>query len=156
RVRRLRLAHGPLQTFGWCQPRPTNGILVAMIVMNCTFTSGGMFAMKSTACPQYSTGMRGSGFTSPFAWRTPCAMRLVNGGPGLRRSIWQQAMSYFRPPRESVLVRPVAACLVAVYGAESGRGACAEIEPLLMMRPPRGFWLFMILNASCAQKNMPF
>jgi len=25
-----------------------------------------------------------------------------------------------------------------VYGAELGRGACAEIDPLLMMRPPRG------------------
>ena len=31
-------------------------------------------------------------------------------------------------------------------GAEFGRGACAEIEPLLMMRPPRGVWSFMIRN----------
>ena len=30
------------------------------------------------------------------------------------------------------------ACLVAVYGAEWGRGAWAEIDPLLMMRPPAG------------------
>ena len=28
------------------------------------------------------------------------------------------------------------ACLVAVYGAELGRGVWAEIEPLLMIRPP--------------------
>jgi hypothetical protein len=33
---------------------------------------------------------------------------------------------------------PVIARFVAVYGAEFGRGACAEIDPLLMMRPPRG------------------
>src|SRR4029077_8199290 len=30
-----------------------------------------------------------------------------------------------------------------------------EIEPLLIMRPPRGFWLFMILIASCVHRNMP-
>src|SRR5947208_1070607 len=29
------------------------------------------------------------------------------------------------------------------------------MEPLLMMRPPRGSWLFMILNASCVQRNEP-
>ena len=55
-------------------------------------------------------------------------------------SIWPQAMSYLRPSSAVDLVSPVIACLVAVYGAEFGRGACAEIEPLLMIRPPRGFW----------------
>ena len=53
-------------------------------------------------------------------------------------------MSYFRPSSDVHLVSPVIACLVAVYGAEFGRGACAEIDPLLMMRPPRGSWSFMI------------
>ena len=53
-------------------------------------------------------------------------------------SIWLQAMSYLRPSSDVDFVSPVIACLVAVYGAEFGRGACAEIEPLLMMRPPRG------------------
>src|SRR3954452_17725112 len=38
-------------------------------------------------------------------------------------------------------------CLVEVYGEENGRGACAEIEPLLMMRPPRGVWSFMMRKA---------
>jgi hypothetical protein len=33
-------------------------------------------------------------------------------------------------------------------GAESGRGAWAESDPLLMMRPPRGSWLFIIRKAS--------
>ena len=32
------------------------------------------------------------------------------------------------------------ACLVAVYGAERGRGEVAEMDPLLMIRPPRGVW----------------
>ena len=53
------------------------------------------------------------------------------------------------------MVSPVIACLVEVYGAEKGRGVWAEIEPLLMMRPPRGLWLFMIRNASWVQRNEP-
>src|SRR5207302_8725944 len=65
-------------------------------------------------------------------------------------------MSYFRPSRDVDFVRPVIACLVEVYGAELGRGTCAEMEPLLMMRPPRGSWLFMSLTASWVQKNAPF
>jgi hypothetical protein len=32
---------------------------------------------------------------------------------------------------------------------------CAEIEPLLMMRPPLGVCAFMILMASWVQTNMP-
>ena len=47
-------------------------------------------------------------------------------------------MSYLRPSSEVDLVSPVMACLVAVYGAELGRGTWAEIDPLLMIRPPRG------------------
>src|SRR5262249_47709745 len=65
------------------------------------------------------------------------------------------AMSYFLPSKDVDLVRPVTACLVAVYGAELGRGACAEIEPLLMMRPPLGSWLFISLIASWVQRNTP-
>src|SRR5713101_559263 len=64
-------------------------------------------------------------------------------------------MSYLRPSSDVALVSPVTACLVAVYGAERGRGAWAEIEPLLMMRPPRGSWSFMSRNASCVHRNMP-
>ena len=64
----------------------------------------------------------------------------------LPMSIWPQAMSYLRPSSDVALVRPVIACLVAVYGAEFGRGTCAEIEPLLTMRPPRG-------NRSCCSRN---
>src|SRR6476661_125561 len=64
-------------------------------------------------------------------------------------------MSYFLPSSDPDLVNPVIACLVAVYGAELGRGACAEIEPLLMMHPPRGCWLFIMRNASCMHRNTP-
>ena len=35
------------------------------------------------------------------------------------------------------------ACLVEVYAAELGRGLSAEIEPLLMIRPPCGDCAFM-------------
>src|SRR5712691_11614615 len=64
-------------------------------------------------------------------------------------------MSYFRPSNAVAFVNPVSACLVDVYGAELGRGACAEIDPLLMMRPPRGSWLFISLKASCVHRKAP-
>jgi hypothetical protein len=87
--------------------------------------------------------------------RTPAAMRSVISVAALPMSIWPQAMSYLRPSSEMHLVSPVMACLVAVYGAELGRGTCAEIEPLLMMRPPRGCCAFISLMASCAHRNAP-
>ena len=46
-------------------------------------------------------------------------------------------MSYLRPSSDADLVSPVIACLVAVYGAEFGRGACAEIEPPERLLHPR-------------------
>src|SRR5580658_5878583 len=64
-------------------------------------------------------------------------------------------MSYFRQSSEMDLVRPVRACFVDVYGAEFGRGACAEREPLLMIRPPRGCCAFISLMASCAHRKAP-
>src|SRR5262245_58226722 len=48
---------------------------------------------------------------------------------------------------------PCRANLVAVYGRESGRGVLAETLPILMMRPPCGVWLFMILTASRLHRN---
>src|SRR5204862_240898 len=36
-----------------------------------------------------------------------------------------------------------------------GRGACAEIEPLFTMRPPRGSWLFIMRIASCVHRKTP-
>src|SRR5438034_2638053 len=82
-------------------------------------------------------------------------MRSVISVAALPISIWPQAISYLRPSSEMHLVRPVMACLVVVYGAELGRGTCAEIEPLLMMRPPRGSCDFISLTACCAHRNAP-
>src|SRR5512146_793385 len=82
-------------------------------------------------------------------------MFAARGLLALPMSIWPQAMSYLRQSRESDLVSPRTACLVAVYGAEWGRGAYAEIDPLLMIRPPRGSWAFISLMACCAHRNAP-
>ena len=98
---------------------------------------------------------RGSADIEPSDCRTPAAMASVISVAALPISICPHAMSYARPSSEIALVRPVIACLVAVYGAENGRGACAEIEPLLMIRPPRGFWSFMIRKACCVHRNGP-
>src|SRR5207245_7170273 len=70
-------------------------------------------------------------------------------------SIWPQAMSYLRPSSDVDLVKPVIACFVAVYGAEFGLGAWADMEPLLTIRPPRGCWLLMSLIASWVQRKAP-
>src|SRR5271170_7051823 len=47
------------------------------------------------------------------------------------------------------------ACLETVYGAEFGRGTCADNEPLLMILPPLGDCAAMRLNASRAHRNAP-
>src|SRR5262245_25687772 len=70
-------------------------------------------------------------------------------------SIWPHAMSQRRPSSDVDRVSPVTACFVAVYAIESGRGLWAEIDPLLMIRPPRGSCAFMIRNASRVQRNAP-
>src|SRR5262249_53700000 len=97
----------------------------------------------------------GSASMDPFGWGTPFFIRSVMSVAALPMSICPQAMSYLRPSSEVDLVKPVMACFVEVYATENGRGACAEMDPLLMMRPPRGCWLFMILMASCVQRKEP-
>src|SRR5438094_947961 len=82
-------------------------------------------------------------------------MACVISVAALPMSIWPHAMSYLRPSSDADLVKPVIACFVAVYGAEFGRGAWADMEPLLTIRPPRGCWLFISLNASCVQRKAP-
>ena len=82
-------------------------------------------------------------------------MRAVIGDSALPMSICPQVMPCARPSSAMDFVRPVMACFVAVYGAELGRGVCAEIEPLLMMRPPAGSCRFMIAIARCAHRNEP-
>src|ERR1700693_3442728 len=86
---------------------------------------------------------------------TPVANSFVRSVSALPMSICPQAISHLRQSSAVDLVSPVTACLVAVYGAEYGRGDCAEIEPLLMMRPPRGRCDFISLIASCVQRKVP-
>src|SRR5687768_10867158 len=97
--------------------------------------------------PTCSTSINGSTAMLPFAWGTPLAIGAASSVDALPISSCPHAMSYLRPSSDVDLVSPVTACLVEVYGAEFGRGACAEIEPLLMMRPPRGSCAFMSLKA---------
>src|SRR5262245_32169768 len=92
---------------------------------------------------------------SPFGCGTPSFIRAVIGVAALPISIWLHAILYLRPSSAVAFVRPVIACLAAVYGAEFGRGAWADIEPLLMIRPPCGVCAFMILIASCVHRNEP-
>ena len=110
-----------------------------MIVMNRTLASSGRLAMCSDGVGDVLDVHQR--LDRDRAVRLRHALRHAGrpfGVSALPMSIWPQAMSYFRPSSDVDLVRPVIACLVAVYGAEFGRGAWAEIEPLLMIRPPRG------------------
>src|SRR5207244_9097414 len=111
--------------------------------------------MYTTARATCSTSSRGPTALSPFACGTPSTLRCVISVAALPMSIWPQAMSYLRQSRDVDFVKPVIACFVAVYGAEFGLGAWAEMEPLLTIRPPRGCWLFMTLIASWVQRNAP-
>src|SRR6478752_1067779 len=100
--------------------------------------------MNKTAWATCCTSIVGSTSVAPFACIAPCGNVAVISVAALPMSIWLQAMSYLRQSNDVDFVSPVIACLVAVYGAELGLGACAEIEPLLMMRPPRGVCAFII------------
>jgi hypothetical protein len=56
-------------------------------------------------------------------------------------------MEVEQPSREIAFVKPVIACLVVAQGSELGRVECAEMDPLLMIRPPPGTCFFMIFTA---------
>src|SRR5205814_8262853 len=110
-------------------------------------------AMYTPARATFSTSIVGSTALSPLACGTPAFIRAVISVPALPMSIWPQAMSYLRPSSAVDFVSPVMACLLAVYGAELGRGAWAEIDPLLMIRPPHGDCAFISRNASRVQRK---
>ena len=67
----------------------------------------------------------------PLACGTPCVMRSVMFVAALPISIWPQAIRYDRQSSEMLFVSPVIACLVAVYGADLGLGAWAEIDTVI-------------------------
>ena len=58
---------GGLDPLGLDQPRPMNGMVVAVTVMNCTLASSGSPAMNSTASATCRTSNVGSGTTRPSA-----------------------------------------------------------------------------------------
>ncbi len=111
--------------------------------------------MCTTVRATSAAAITGSTANSPLAWRIPLRIRSVISVAALPMSIWPQAIRYGRPSSDSDFVSPVTACLVAVYAIECGRGAWAEIEPLLMMRPPCGSCSFICRYAACAHRKAP-
>src|SRR5262245_48285393 len=109
-----RISGRPRRTQLGPQPRPTKGILVAMIVMNRMSVSNGRSAMWSTARATCCTSITGSTAREPFACGTPRVMTDAISVRALPMSICPQAMSYGLPSKAVDLVRPVIACLVAV------------------------------------------
>jgi hypothetical protein len=70
-------------------------------------------------------------------------MRLPISVAALPMSIWPQAMSNGAAVQRGRFGEAGDGVLGGGVGAERGRGACAEIEPLLMMRPPCGACVFI-------------
>ena len=95
-------------------PRPMYGIVVAVMVRNWTLVSSGSEAMYSTASATCRGSKTGSTATHPLACGMPRVMGSVMSVAALPMSICPQAMSKARPSRDSDLVSPVIACLVAV------------------------------------------
>src|SRR5664279_3647121 len=96
------------------QPRPTNGILVAITVMDGTFLKIDRLVMNSTAPATSATSIIGSVRTLPSACGMPRSNRDVKSVAAFPTSICPQAMSYARPSSDVDLVRPEIACLVTV------------------------------------------
>jgi hypothetical protein len=92
-------------------------------VANGMLASNGRFARWTTASATSFAGIRGSTIVVPLACIAPVAIRADISVVAVPMSIWPQAMLNARPSSISDLVNPVIPCLVAVYGAEFGRGA---------------------------------
>ena len=121
-----------------------NGILVAMTVMNWTFASSGSWPCKRPPGPR-----------ARHPW-------LARAGPavGLRHArlmplghlgvcvadVDLPAGDVVLAPFEGERLGQAGDCVFGrgVWRAIPGAGLCAEIEPLLMIRPPRGRWARMI------------
>ena len=105
------------------------------------------------------TGLMSSGHVgvSISWWRILLETTLLKycGNKNSPISICVQVILNFRPSRAVAFVRPSTACFVAVYPVACGRGECAAIEPLLMMRPPGGDWALNTLKASRVQRKGP-
>src|SRR3954470_16587940 len=131
------------------------GIFVAVTVRVATLASSGRPAMYRMAAATCAASITGSGRMLPSACRAPDSDSLVMSLRALPMSICPHAMSYGRPSSAVAFVSPVTACLVAVYAAARGLGACAAIDPLLMIRPPCGRCLRITRKASRVHRKTP-
>src|SRR5215217_4851020 len=75
--------------------------------------------------------------------------RQVVGRP-YRGQLWPRRLAASEAPDS-----PLIACLVAEYAIDCGLGTWAEIDPLLMIRPPRGTCRRICPKASRVQRNAP-
>lgn len=121
-------------------PRPASGAFVAITVICKTFADNGRDAMYSTACAQSShvnvgSSIRGTASCGRHGCGRCGKPSVAATSVAFPISSCPQPISYLRPSRDVAKVRPVSACLVAVYGALSGRGRWADTLPLLMIRP---------------------
>ena len=90
------------------------GIVVAVMVRNWTLVSSGSEAMYSTASATCRGSKTGSTGDRSVGLRHAAGHGLGHSVAALPMSICPQAMSKARPSRDSDLVSPVIACLVAV------------------------------------------
>jgi len=119
------------------QPRPMNGIVVAVIVMNWTFASSGSPAMNATASARALRVERRLGHDRPVRLRRP--RRDPLGHLGVRvPDVDLTAGDVVRPAVEGDRLGqtgnrvPWSPCSPRNLGG----ARCAEIDPLLMIRPP--------------------
>src|SRR3569833_2683525 len=87
-------------------PRPVNGILVAITVMNKTLASRGKPAMYRTASATYLTSNVGSGFNEKSACKVPVENEAASEVTTKPKTNNPQTKTYWRPSSEVVFVRP--------------------------------------------------
>jgi len=95
--------------------------------------------------------MRGSGRTLPSACGTPLTIRAVISLAALPMSIWPTAMSNGRPFERCRFRQAGDRVFGRGVGDRSRPRRVAEIEPLLMMRPPCGRCSRISLKAAARQ-----
>ena len=112
--------------------------------------------MCSTVAATSADVHTGSAATRPSAWRTPVAASARScRSPRCRcRSGRRRCGTAGRPATATSSVRSSRAWSPCT-ARECGRGVCAEIDPLLMIRPPCGSCSFICRYAACAHRNAP-
>lgn len=99
------------------------GICGAITVINWTFASSGNLAMCKTEDATCFTSIVASLRMLPSGCGMPVVIARAMSVSALPTSICDAQMLYNRPSSDKLLVNPVTACFVLVYGADPGRGA---------------------------------